>query len=445
MEYKIQKIVTASSYLNPFYPQKAINGAIDSENRWVTREPYGWIEVDLGCPCLFSKYSCDFLGRISGRYSDLNIKNMNVSVSSTRGEMPIILVDSVRENVKPRIDREVKAIKTRKIRLSIIPPFAQNSIVNNIVNFNIEARPLGQNPYLMSLKTNSGDLSPIFNNRIFKYRVDANGQASIKITPTSVDSNAIIFVNEQIVKSGTESGDISVPLTGSQDIKIRVIAEDEINSFEYTITVGNYIKTLSNITAKTTDGKIITLNPTFDPAKKDYSGEIEFSDDNLNVQSIILVPTADNSVKITYNGQTVASGAELTIENSVVGDNIFEIIASRQDGSAATTYKVNIVRKHSLYIKSIASNKGKVTPDMSKSVSDYSIKGGKTANKVIVTIEAEDNSTKIVVDIDGKKLEGTDGSVSFETEVSSTAKQAKVVVLSNDGTTQNNYTLNIIK
>lgn len=445
MEYVINKTVTASSYLNPFFPEKAINGVTDNANRWVTRESDGWIEVDLGCPCLFTKYTCDFLGKVGWKEPYVNVGNLSVSVGSTKGDNPTRIVDVVRGNSLSTLTRPINAVKTRRIRLSVAPFFAPYTMTSSVVNFNIEARPLLQNAYLTNLMTSLGNVVPSFTQNNFKYTINANGQASIKITPTSVDPNATILVNAQIVKSGTASGDISVPLTGSQDIKIRVIAEDEINSLEYTITVINDINTLSNITAKTGDGKAITLNPTFDPTKKDYAGEIEFSDDNFNVQSIIVVPTADNSVKITYNGQTVASGAELTIQNPVVGDNIFEITASKPDGSAATTYKVNIVRKHSLYIKSIVSTPGKVTPAVSKSISDYIIKGGRSESKVNVNIIAEDNSTKILVDIDGKKLEGTDGSVSFETSIMVEAKPAKVTVLSTDGTVQKNYILNISK
>ena len=445
MEYEIKKTVTASSYLNPFFPEKAINGVTDNANRWVTREPDGWIEVDLGCPCLFTKYTCDFLGKVGWKNPYVNVGNLSVSVGSTKGDNPTRIVDVVRGNSLSTLTRPINAVKTRRIRLSVAPYFAPYTMTSSIVNFYIEARPLSQNAYLTNVTTSLGNVEPLFIYNSLKYTINANGKTSIKIIPTSADPNAIIFVNGKVVMSGKESDAISVPATGSQDIKIRVIAEDEINSLEYTITVINDINTLSNITAKTGDGKAITLNPTFDPTKKDYAGEIEFSDDNFNVQSIIVVPTADNSVKITYNGQTVASGAELTIQNPVVGDNIFEITASKPDGSLATTYKVNIVRKHSLYIKSIVSTPGKVTPAVSKSISDYIIKGGRSESKVNVNIIAEDNSTKILVDIDGKKLEGTDGSVSFETSIMVEAKPAKVTVLSTYGTVQKNYILNISK
>ena len=445
MEYVINKTVTASSYLNPFFPEKAINGVTDNANRWVTRETIGWIEVDLGCPCLFTKYSCDFLGKVGWKNPYVNVGNLNLSVSSTRGETPLRTIDSVQGNSLSTLTRPINAVKTRKIRLTVGSYFNPYPMTNSVVNFNIEARPLSQNAYLTNLMTNLGNVVPAFIQNNFKYTINANGHTSIKIVPTSADPNATIFVNAQIVKSGTASGDISVPLTGSQDIKIRVIAEDEINSLEYTITVINDIKTLSNITAKTGDGKAITLTPIFDPAKKEYAGEIEFSDDNFNVQSIIVVPTADASVKITYNGQIVTSGSELTIANPVVGDNIFEITASKPDGSAATTYKVNVVRKHSLYIKSIVSTPGSVTPTISKSVDEYNIKGGSSATKITISISAEDNSTKILVDIDGNKIEGTNGNISFETGVTSTAKQAKVTILSNDGSIQKNYILNISK
>ena len=86
-----------------------------------------------------------------------------------------------------------------------------------------------------------------------------------------------------------------------------------------------------------------------------------------------------------------------------------------------------------------------VTPTISKSVNEYNIKGGRTATKVLISISAEDNSTKILVDVDGNKIEGTGGNISFETGVRSTVKQANVIVVSVDGSQQKNYILNISK
>ena len=39
MGYIIKKTVKASSFLNPFFPEKAINGILDNANRWTTQEP----------------------------------------------------------------------------------------------------------------------------------------------------------------------------------------------------------------------------------------------------------------------------------------------------------------------------------------------------------------------------------------------------------------------
>lgn len=445
MGYIIKKSVVASSFLNPFSPEKAIDGEKNYIHRWVTQEPEGWIELDLGCPCLVTKYTCDFLGSAGWKDFRANVNSFNIYASGTAGGTLIYLVDSVEKNSFSSVSKNIVPIKTRKIRLSILKPGSkENMLTGSVVNFDVEARPLGQNSNLINLTTDIGILIPEFKSDKLEYMVYGNGEKEIKIRPFAVDSNSIIMIDGKAVKSGTESKPVEISSKGDTRIEINAFAEDEITRTTYVLIVKPEVKKLSNLTAKTGDGKIIVLNPSFDPIKKEYVGEIEFSDDNFNIQSIDVIPEADTDVKITYKGETVASGTKITIANPVVGDNIFEITASKSDGSEANVYKVNIVRKHSLYIKSIVSKPGKVTPTISKLVSDYSIKGGMTST-VSIEIISEDVSTKITVYLDGTKVEGENGKLSFKTNISSAIKTAKVKVVSADGSQQKDYDLNISK
>lgn len=444
--YIIRKTVKASSFLNPFFPEKAINGILDNANRWTTQEPTGWLELDLGCPCLVTGYKCDFLGTAKWFDVKLNVSSFEIWGGDISGSTPNMLLDSVNSNTLGSVTKTINPVKTRKILLKIKQPgIIPNLMTSSVVNFDVTARPLGESALLANITNDKLNITPSFQSNITTYTIDGKGGSAIVITPVAVDINATIVVNGEIVKSGNASKSINISPTGDTTIEINVTSEDGINKCKYILTVKNTPKTLTNITAKTGDGKAITLNPIFDPTKKDYAGEVEFSDDNFNVQSISVIPSADQAVKISYKGQTITSGSEITIANPVVGDNIFEITASNSDGTLPSIYKVNIVRKHSLYIKTIVSTPGTVTPTISKSVNEYNIKGGRTATKVLISISAEDNSTKILVDIDGNKIEGTGGNISFETGVGSTVKQANVTVISNDGTSQKSYTLNIIK
>ena len=91
---------------------------------------------------------------------------------------------------------------------------------------------------LSGLNISAGKLVPEFSANVTKYNVDvANDVSQISVTPTvASDVYAALTVNDKPANSGVEFGPIDLNL-GSNDILVKVTAEDNETTKTYTITV----------------------------------------------------------------------------------------------------------------------------------------------------------------------------------------------------------------
>jgi hypothetical protein len=441
----ITKVASASSYIEPYTAMKGINGVIDYKNRWMSQQPLAWLEIDLGCPCLVTSYTCKFLG-MAGWSANLNLKqfafqysNPNTSITpDTR-----YTYETITNNTSSTYTKAINpGIKTRKVRIAVNATGTISTLLSaGIVNFDVVARPLGTNNLLSNLTTDKGTLAPIFSSATGSYTVNATG-TSISITPTAVDPNATITVNGVLVASGTASAQIPLQ-SGDTVIPIVVISEDTLTQKTYSITVKG-AKALTGLTAKLNDGTAIALSPTFNSAVKEYTASVDFSDALFNIQNILVTPTADATTKIVCNGQIITSGNPITISNPAVGDNVLQIVASTQDDQNPTTYKLTINRKHSTYLKTITCVPGAITPSITKaSGGSYVVKAGVSQSQCVVTLAAEDSQAYIDWTVDGAISTGQ-GSISKTIILAKTAK-ATTISVRTDGISASAYNLSIGK
>lgn len=99
----------------------------------------------------------------------------------------------------------------------------------NVSTVTIDRYVPSDNADLLSLTTSSGDLDPAFDNAISMYRVDIqNGISSIRLTPTTTETETIVTVDGSPVVSGTSSKSIGLAV-GGNTILIDTIAEDGVS------------------------------------------------------------------------------------------------------------------------------------------------------------------------------------------------------------------------
>jgi LEA14-like dessication related protein len=201
----------------------------------------------------------------------------------------------------------------------------------------IRAAP-STNADLSGLVLSTGTLNPTFASGTTTYTQSVPYTVTgLTVIPTVADATATIKINGVTVSSGSASGAIALAV-GSNTISILVTAQDSTVTKSYTITVTRRPSTnanLSNLTFSTG-----TLAPTF------ASGTTAYTQSVVNdITDLTVTPTvADTTATIKINGVIVASGNTTVPILLVVGNNIFNIVITAQDGITTKTYTVTVTR-----------------------------------------------------------------------------------------------------
>jgi len=172
---------------------------------------------------------------------------------------------------------------------------------------------------LLNLAVSTGELTPEFSSMIYDYTVDVAYRISgTTITATANDSYANI-----------NGSGYKVLAVGENIYTITVTAEDGATTLEYTVTVNraapNTDATLSNLSLLGGE-----LTPEFSSTIYDYSMEVPFN------------------VSLTYINATVndpnASVSGTGEKQLAVGENIYTITATAEDGVTKLDYTVTVNR-----------------------------------------------------------------------------------------------------
>ncbi|QTH42825.1 cadherin-like beta sandwich domain-containing protein [Cohnella sp. LGH] len=208
-------------------------------------------------------------------------------------------------------------------------------------------RTPGSNADLSGMTLSSGTLSPTFAAGTTSYATSvANGVSSITVTPTVSDSTATVKVNGTIVANGSASGAISL-IVGDNPIPVVVTAQDGTTTKAYTVTVtraawitsGGSVSQSNNTNLSGLTLSSGSLSPAFTSGTKSYAASVANS-----VSSITVTPAvSDSAATVKVNGKTVTSGFASGTISLIVGDNLFTVEVTAQDGTM-TTYTVTVTR-----------------------------------------------------------------------------------------------------
>lgn len=190
---------------------------------------------------------------------------------------------------------------------------------------------------LSNLTLSKGTLTPAFASGTTSYTATVtNDVYSLTITPTTVDANATVTVNGQLVTSGMPSEEIQLNV-GDNDITVTVTAQDGTTK-TYTVKVTRAASINADLTNLELSSGV--LSPTFETGATNYTATV-----TNDVYSLTVTPTSANAnVTLTVNGQLVKSGTPSQAIPLHVGDNEIAVKVTAQDGTTTKTYTIVVTR-----------------------------------------------------------------------------------------------------
>ncbi|OOQ57997.1 cadherin-like beta sandwich domain-containing protein [Mucilaginibacter pedocola] len=245
---------------------------------------------------------------------------------------------------------------------------------------------------LSNLALSTGTLSPAFSPVTTGYTASvANAVASVTVTATVNEPNAIVRVNGVLVASGSASA--SLPLAvGPNTITTVVTAQDGTSTQTYTVTVTRALSPDANLSNLALSSG--TLSPAFTPAGISYSATV--SNATTTIRLTPTVNEANASVKV--NGVTVASGTASAALPLVVGPNTITADVTAQDGTLKT-YTVTVTRLPSSNadLANISLSTGTLSPVFAAGTLAYNASVGNAVTTVKLTPTVADATATVQV------------------------------------------------
>lgn len=263
---------------------------------------------------------------------------------------------------------------------------------------------------LKSLSVSDGALVPAFSPSTEMYTVDVdNAVADWAVAALPNHAKAVV--------AGTGEG-ISLN-EGENDIPLIVTAEDG-SERTYTLKVSRK--------AKSTDASLMnlivsegSLSPAFDPEIQSYTVTV---DNQVNTVELTAVPTHSRA---TVQGDGIQAFLE-------PGDNQVSAVVTAEDGVTQRTYQVNIHRTESTdaTLRFFSVLPGEMTPSFSAETTDY-------------TVEVDSEVSTIVILATANHAGATVTGAGEKTGLHTSANPFTVKVTAQDGVTEVNYNLNVVR
>lgn len=386
----LNKSVTASSYVKPYAPSKAVDGSIMPLSRWLCNTLPGSINVDLGGYYWVNRWVVRHMPVAGWRSPDY--VNCDFRLQGSGDNRSWADIDVVAGNTAAITDRLLPvALKIRYLRVYVTTGLKINPRLASIMALEIyEAPPTS--PYLSKLALSSGTLAPAFSATTFNYTATVeNSVSGITLTPTAEDTNATIQVNDQTVQSGVPSP--AIPLTVGNNT-IRVVVTSKVGGLisNYTITVNrqdsNFLKDLMVQTG--------TLDPAFAKTTSAYNVAVGFE-----TKSITITPTAESpAATITVNGIAVTSGQPSGPVQLNVGSTTITVAVTASNFTRS--YTITFTRADSAYLSALTAQSGTAVIPLSpspfaKTTMDYNALVDYGTDTITVTPTSENSNASITI------------------------------------------------
>lgn len=300
----LNKNATASDFILPFSPAKAVNGISDPINRWVAKKDSTseWISIDAGSIYNVDRWVVKFMGSVG--WQDIGGKSYNMSnfeLQSSTDNANWISRDNVPYNNSSIIDRKVTAFNARYFRILFKSGATINPFLVSVTEFEVYT---SAGTYLSDLKLSVGTLVPNFSMNTNSYTSSVDYDcASIQVTPTAAVATSTITVNDQSVQSGSASNPIELKNIGSGNMIVVVVSDLFGNKQNYYIDVKRhtsaYLTGISFKAGRTTP----SLVPAFNRTK--FDGYILIN----TIKPLVITPSKEDpnaTIELTCNGVAIA-------------------------------------------------------------------------------------------------------------------------------------------
>ncbi len=438
----INKTATATSYVLPYAPSRAVNGnATDPTSRWLCKTVPAAMVVDLGTRYIITGWTVRHMSTAGWATPDYNM--VDYALQGSNDNTNWATIDTVVNNTLSVTTNTVLGAY-RYVRVYVTKGLRTNPQFASIMELEINGH--APDASLTSLSISSGALTPSFAPAQLTYTAQKvpYSTASVVVSAAATDPTSTIKVNGVAMTGGQSTVNLNV---GVNIINVLVTALDG-STKTYTITVERFASSyLSALSAQVGGANMAwtELMPSpFIKTTTSYTYNVGFDAENIKI-----TPTpeeADAIVEIRVNEASVGSGASTVLK---VGQNTVTVTVTAAGGTLVTNYTLSITRAGSTYLSAISCTRGPATPAISKNPPyNYTLKAGVTAMTTTITLTAEDAiSTTITLQVDANTYSSTNGTLVVPSvpTAPSPGKSVTATVSSSTGAPSTVYTISVIK
>ncbi len=298
----LNKTATASGYVAPFSPDRAVNGnSADPKSRWLCRlNGSAWVSVDAGAAYWTNRYVVRFMGN-AGWTAQYNMPNFIFQASADNSHWTTI--DTINGNAANVVDKTIATYSARYFRILFSSGASVNPTLASMIEFEVYDAPAPEG--LAALTISSGTLNPAFANQILNYSASViTDVASVTLTPTSSVTGAGITVDGKAVTSGSVSQAINLTAGTAKTIPIVVMTNNVAKN--YSVVVMRQTSAYLTSIALASGGK---KQPTMDPFSRNtfaYNATAYATPVTVTIKK----EDAAATLLVTCNGTALTAGTQ---------------------------------------------------------------------------------------------------------------------------------------
>jgi hypothetical protein len=335
--------------------------------------------------------------------------------------------------------------------------FGANSVVIDVTSEN----GLNHISYVLNiyrLRSSNADLASLsfpfitsvneeFNPNVLDYTatVADSTYTGIPLSAVSADENAIVKIDGTVVPRFVN---YTLPVHGGQNTyHIVVTSQDTSSTKTYTLvlTRAGQAPPLQSPIAN-----LLALNVS---SGSSFSKNFNFSIGEVltiinapnNIESVRIFPVSENEVStVTVNGVTVPYDTTTGLLPISLGDNVFTVVVTSEDGAHTKTYEVHVNRLPfaDVTLASLTVNAGTLTPAFVPATRSYSVSVPNNVTSIGITPVATVGTTTVTIGDTQITQANPTATINLS---EGPPNRIRIVVTAADGVTTQAYTVNVTR
>ncbi len=313
--------------------------------------------------------------------------------------------------------------------------------------FDIALSGTGVSLDLSNLTLSAGSLSPAFDAGTPAYTTAVtNSIDHLSLSPTLVDDNSMVSVNDVPVASGSASGAITLSV-GSNPITILVTGQGGIGTKTYTVVVTRAPSSNAELSMLVIGGGVVGMSPVqlmpgFDGGITDYTALMPYNTMSIGVQAM----TADASARLTVTGAMSFSNTNSSFNGTVPftdGNRAFITFHVTAEDGSFMDYSASLTRERVLGVEltNLALSAGTLSPVFESLTASYSASVPYATSFISLTPTVTESGS--TVKINNTSVESASQSGPIALIVGN--NEITTVVTTQDGSMSKTYTTNVVR